>query len=68
MKMRKIVTMQYRTSGYADACIYASWGGNQVNGKKGTARAKSGGKHYIRSRVRAKENAKLQKEVSMLAV
>lgn len=68
MKMRKILDMQYRTSSYADASIYASWGGDCVNGKKGTARAKSGGKHYIRSRIRCKENAKLQKEVNMLSV
>lgn len=66
--MKKLNLMQNRTSNYADSAVYASWAGDCVNGKKGTARAKSGGKHYIRSRIRCKENAKLQKEVSMLAV
>lgn len=68
MKMNQIRGVRYTTSAYADAAIYAGFGGDCVNGKKGTARAKSGAKHHLRSRVRCKENAAMKKEIKMLSI
>lgn len=57
---------QNKISTYADVKVHASWSGDCVHGEKGRAKAKSGGKHYIRSRIRCKENEILKKEIKQL--
>jgi hypothetical protein len=46
-----------KVSSLSDKGVYASWGGDNSDGHQGHARAKSGGKKYVRSRIRAAENA-----------
>lgn len=64
--MKKLMLYQNKVSTYADVNVYASWSGDCVNGAKGRAKAKIGGKHYIRSRIRCKENETLKKEIKQL--
>lgn len=66
MRSQKNLSFRSVISRYANTWIEASWSGDQVNGKKGTARVKSGAKHYLRSRIRCKENSQLQKEIKKL--
>lgn len=66
--MKKLNLHQNRISTYADKTVYASWSGDCINGKKGTARAKSGGKKYIRTRIRFNENQQLQKDIKNLVM
>lgn len=45
-------------SAFADVVISAGWGGDNSNGHRGIAKAKRGGKKYVRSRIRYHENQK----------
>jgi len=50
-----------KISEFADYRVGAMWGGDASNGHRGEARAKRGGKKFVRTRIRFQENAETRK-------